>query len=93
MSVKGMLVVAISISNNKLYSHNGEFLKEIACPRRVSKDRLKRRVDHNFDCLQCQRTVVDTDFMSEMQLVRLLKNAPDTCLSINLKNPIFEVGK
>lgn len=83
--------VAIIIKRNRLYSQNGEFLKEISCPRKVTTHSLHRRADQNFDCSECRRKVVNTDFMTETQLIGLLQDTPDTCLALNLKNPIFKV--
>jgi|GEM_PF-2063872 len=82
--------MVITVRKNKLYSRNGQFLKAVDCPRKVSKDDLNRQSDKNLNCSQCHKTVMDTDFMTETQLIELLHDTPDTCLAINLKNPIFK---
>lgn len=83
--------MALRVENDAIYSSDGKKLKEIYCPRKVSRAELEKRNDGHFNCGSCERHIVNTDFVSEEQLVSLLKTAPETCIYINLANPIFEV--
>lgn len=83
--------MALRIWNNTIYSSDGEKLKDIKCPRSMMQSDLVQRTDKNFDCSNCMEVIVNTDWMSEQELVSLLKAAPRTCLFINLANPLFEV--
>lgn len=83
--------MALRIKNNAIYSPDGEKLKDIYCPRKVDQADLKNRSDGHFDCGNCNQVIMNTDFISEKQLIDLLQQAPETCLLINLENPLFEV--
>lgn len=85
--------MVLRISGNVLLSEDGQRLKEISCPRRMSLSALTVRVDRNFECENCTKLVVNTDFLTEDEVVELLQAAPDSCLYINLMNPIFKVEK
>lgn len=83
--------MALRIENDVIYSSDGKKLKDIYCPLKVNQAELEKRNDGHFDCSSCERLIVNTDFVSEEHLVSLLQMAPETCIYINLANPIFEV--
>ncbi len=83
--------MALKIWNSAVYTADGEKLKDIDCPRKVTQTDLEQRSDRHFDCSNCKEVIVNTDFISEQQLISLLRKAPKTCLFINLANPLFEV--
>lgn len=82
--------MTIKIVNKTMYASDGEKLKEISCPKDVSSSKLTKKSDEHFSCNQCQRAVVNTDFLSEDELITLLRGNPETCLYINLMNPLFQ---
>ena len=73
----------------ELYSPTGKLLKTLSCPRKVQDADLKRSADEFLTCAACSRKVVDTDHLLEEELIELLEGKPDTCLRINLVNPLF----
>lgn len=77
------------IKHQKIYAANGELLKEIHCPKKVSINDLTRNNRVSFNCNFCEREVLDTDQFSENELETILRENPDTCLKINLLNPMF----
>ena len=77
------------IKNKRLYSDTGEPLKEIHCPRAVENKDLTLRGEGHFQCSKCDHLVLNTDLMTEKEIVQLLKREPNTCLKINLANPMF----
>lgn len=77
------------IKHQKIYAANGELLKEIHCPKKVSINDLTRNNRVSFNCNFCEREVLDTDQFSENELETILRDNPDTCLKINLLNPMF----
>lgn len=83
--------MTLRILGNTIYSEDGQRLKELRCPKRTPKSELAGRSDDDFDCRHCAKTVVNTDFLTESELLTLLQEQPDTCLYVNLMNPIFEV--
>lgn len=85
--------MTLKIRDGDIYTGNGEWLKKMACPKVVSYRDMKRISDQASMCGECDRIVHNTDFMSETDIVELLKNDPQACLKINIFNPIFEVKK
>lgn len=83
--------MVLIVKKNAIYTTDGELLKEIYCPRGVSSAELDHDAKHHYHCNYCSEKVSNTDYMSEEELVSLLRKAPKTCLFINLENPIFEV--
>jgi len=77
------------IKNEKLYSNTGQLLKTISCPKSALIDNLQRRNQFEMNCELCNRQVLDADQFSENELETILKENPDTCLKINLLNPMF----
>ena len=82
--------MVLKIKNNEIYVQFGNWLKSIACPKKVKLGDLMIKSDNNFSCEICERTIHNTDFMAEKEVVNLIKEKPTVCLSINLKNPLFE---
>jgi len=74
----------------ELYSPSGKLLKTLSCPRKIQDEDLERSANELLTCSDCSRSVVDTDFMLEEELIELLEVKPDTCLRINLVNPLFQ---
>jgi hypothetical protein len=81
----------IFIKRNRLYDETDGFLKELSCPLKITMLDLKNPESPISHCCQCERAVVNTDHMSEHQLVELLQKQPDTCININRFNPIFTI--
>ena len=85
-----MITLVLKIKNNKIYSVNDLMIKDISCPKKVQKSDFKDAKKPVFNCNHCNQDIVNTDFLSEEDIVDLLKDNVDTCISINLMNPIFE---
>jgi len=77
------------IKNEKLYSNTGQLLKTISCPKSASIDNLQSKNNTSLNCNLCEREVLDTEQFSENELETILRKNPDTCLKINLLNPMF----
>lgn len=83
--------MTLKIQDNNIYAENGECLKKIACPKPVSYRNMSRISDQASMCRECDHIVHNTDFMSEDEIINLLKDNPQACLKISVFNPIFEV--
>jgi hypothetical protein len=74
--------MTLRIVCNTIYSEDGVRLKKIRCPKRTSKSELASRGDDDFDCRHCAKTVVNTDFLTESELLTLLQRVSDLlCMS------------
>ena len=81
----------LKIRNNQIIDEKGTVLKTISCPKRILDSDLESPHASKSLCNHCDRDVINTDYLSESQIVELLKEDPTTCLKINLYNPIFKV--
>ena len=81
----------LTIQNNQIIDAQGNALKRLSCPRRILDTDLKSPHALNSRCTHCDRDVINTDYLTEDQIIALLKEDPTTCLKINRFNPIFRV--
>ena len=79
----------LTIKDKSLYASDGTLLKVIDCPKNVSDSDLTQVSVNEFSCNGCSRKVVATDHLSEAAIVRLLAEAPNTCLKISRFDPLF----
>lgn len=83
--------MTLKIRDGNIYDEKDKWLKMMACPKAVSYRDMTRISDQASMCGECDRIVHNTDFMSETDIVDLLKDNPQACLKISIFNPIFEV--
>lgn len=81
----------LRIVGSVLFSDGGQKVKDISCPLRLSQSDLTKQADSNFQCKYCDKSIINTDFLTEDEIVELLHTTPDTCIYINLMNPVFKV--
>ena len=79
----------LTIKNNQIIHASGKILKTLSCPRRISDKDLESPHARDTRCTHCNRTVINTDYQSEAQIIARLKEDPTICLKISLYNPIF----
>jgi len=80
----------IEINKENLLLHDGKPIKQIHCPKQVALDSLVPRQDSHFDCNQCEHVILNTDVMTERQIIEAVTEDPSVCLRINRANPIFK---
>ena len=83
--------MTLKIVDNNIYDQDQVWLKKIDCPkaaRLLDMQVLSLKTSH---CSLCDHVIHDTDFMSENDIVDLLREDPQACLKISILNPIFEV--
>ena len=82
--------MTLKLHANELYTSDGTWLKTIHCPRNLTPDALRSSKHGQLTCSECNHTVFDTDYMSEQQIIELVNSNLNSCLKINLANPIFD---
>ena len=80
----------LTIKNKKIYAEDGTYLKTINCPLNVSNQDLRQISETKFSCEKCAKEVVQTDFLTEGEIIDLLTTNPDTCLKISVLDPLFK---
>ena len=83
----------LTVKDSNIYSDKGDLLKTISCPKKVSYSSLIRKTDKHMLCSTCHKNLLDTDNVSEEELVGTLIRDKDTCLVINRLNPMFNFLK
>ena len=81
----------LKIKNQKIYAADGTYLKTISCPLNVTEQDLHQISETKFSCEKCAREVVQTDFLTEDEIIDLLTMNPDTCLKISVLDPLFKI--
>jgi len=81
----------LTIKNKQVIDASGTMLKTLSCPRRISDADLENPHHPVSRCTHCERDVINTDYLTEAQIIARLKEDPTTCLKINRYNPIFRV--
>ena len=79
----------LNIIDKDIYTDKGEFLKTIDCPKKVALKDLRTDKEKTLYCKNCEKSILDTEYMSEDKLIDILKKDKDTCLKISRLNPMF----
>ena len=79
----------LTIKDSKIYSAQGVLLKTIHCSKKVTYSSLIRKTDTRMLCSTCDKNLLNTDNVSEEELIDTLTKDKDTCLVINRLNPMF----
>jgi hypothetical protein len=67
-----------------IYTDNGELIKKMNCPYKVHWDNLEINNSKVRMCNKCDREIINTEYISDDELLDMIKNNPDTCLKIDL---------
>ena len=68
-----------------LFTNDGEILKKLYCPRFKQWEELAQsNVVASRHCDHCEKSVLDTSNLSDLELRRLVDHAPDACLKVDL---------
>ena len=67
-----------------IYTDKGEFIKRMNCPYRLSWDNLEATNSTMRRCSNCDHLIVDTEVLTDDDLLKMVRRNPDTCLKIDL---------
>ena len=81
----------IRIIGKALVDDQGTTLKTLSCPMKVSSADFQMRDGLVSVCRHCDREIVNTDYLSEAELIALVKRDSSVCLRINRLNPVFQI--
>lgn len=83
--------MSLKILHDDIYDQDGNWLKKIECPKSAQLKDMQSLSSTKSKCSLCDHVVHNTDFMTESDIVTLLRRDPKACLKISVSNPIFEV--
>ena len=79
----------LNIIDRKIFTQEGKYLKTIQCPKKILASDLEQKDTQTLYCNNCEKDIIDTQYISEKELVKILKKNKDTCLKISRLNPMF----
>lgn len=68
----------------ELYTDKGEFIKRMHCPYKVKWSDLEASGAAVRECGNCRHSVMDTEYLSDDELLSIVGRNPDTCLKVDL---------
>ena len=74
----------IKPSTKEIFTDAGAFVKRLYCPIHVKWKAMKKNGDRSRICIECNKTIHDTDSLNDPYLAKLIKNDPQACLKVNL---------
>ena len=75
----------------QVYTNNGEFIKKMNCPYKINWDDLEATTSTSRKCSNCDHLIIDTEYMSDDELLHLVTQNPDTCLKLDLNQHNLQI--
>lgn len=79
----------LKIKDKNIYTEDDVFLKNINCRQKISVKNLEVKSPKHLLCQSCNKIIIDTEYIKEEELVKILKKDKKTCLKISKLNPMF----
>ena len=67
-----------------IYTDKDEFVKTMNCPYKISWDKLEATNTTLRKCANCDHLIFDTEVLTDDDLLKIVRQNPDTCLKIDL---------
>ena len=72
-------------NTNNLYTDKGEFIKQMNCPKDISwEDMDLTSSDLHRKCKYCKKEVVDTEYLTDEEVLFFANKNPEMCFRIKL---------
>ena len=81
------------VRDSKIFTEAGQHLKTIHCPKKMAAATLERVDYKTLHCRGCKDVVIDTDYLTEAEVVAHIAANADVCLKISRFNPDFRFEK
>jgi hypothetical protein len=74
------------VDTKELYTDNGVFVKKMQCSNDVEWENMQPgKNDLERICSECDKSVLNAEFLSDDEVLFLMRRRPDTCVKINAK--------
>ena len=70
--------------SREVFTDQGKFLKKLDCPYQMNWESMAKTAENQRICKVCERSVLDTEKLTDSKLSAILAEDPTTCLKINL---------
>lgn len=71
----------------EIYTDEGEFIKQMNCPYKMNWDNLEVTDNTYRICLNCNHLIVDTELLTDIEILNIVKDNPSTCFKVDLNQP------
>ena len=68
----------------EIYTDKGEFVKTMNCPYKMNWDNLETTIINMRKCANCDHLIVDTEVLTDDELLKMVIQKPTICLKIDL---------
>lgn len=68
----------------EIYTEEGVFVKTMKCPYKMSWENLEASNSNMRKCAACDHLIVDTEFFTDDELLKMVRQNHATCLKIDL---------
>jgi hypothetical protein len=75
-----------NVETRELFTNEGTLIKKMYCPIDVNWEKMEPgKNDLERICRHCNKSVIDTDFLTDEEILFLLNQDRDRCIKINSK--------
>ncbi|KAF0128497.1 MAG: hypothetical protein FD155_3239 [Bacteroidetes bacterium] len=75
----------------EIYTDKDEFVKTMNCPYKMSWDNLEAAYSNMRKCATCNHLIVDTEVLTDDELLKMVRQNPATCLKIDLNQQNIKI--
>ena len=68
----------------EIFTDKNEFVKKLNCPYRMTWSNLEDTNSQFRKCSVCEKVIIDTNILTDDELVEIVKQDPNTCLKVDL---------
>ena len=70
-------------TSKEIFTNEGQFIKKMSCPEKVEWESMEKgNNDLKRVCTICNKSVIDTEFLSDDEVLFLVEKDANTCLRI-----------
>ena len=72
-----------NLTTKEIFTNDGQFIKKMNCPKKADWDTMDK-TDNGLKrmCTICNKSVIDTEFLSDDEVLYLAEKDPNICLRI-----------
>lgn len=74
-----------------IYTDKDEFVKTMNCPYKMNWDNLEATNSTLRKCAKCDHLIVDTEIVTDDDLLKMVRQNPNTCLKIDLNQQNIKI--
>ena len=75
----------------EIYTDKNEFVKRMNCPYKINWDNLEDTNSTSRKCENCNHLILDTEFLTDYNLLIMIRDNPNICLKIVLNHHNIKV--